>query len=264
MTGAASGIGLATARLLAERGMSLAICDIDRDGLARIAGELERGDKLCVAELTDVANRADVVRFAERVHERVEAVDLLVNNAGIAVLGRFCDVPLDEWERVVSVNLNGVAFSCHAFLPRMIARDKGGQIINVASMAGYVATPRLASYHATKFGVVGFSESLRLELASQGIGVSAICPGVIDTPIVASSRTYGVSAAVMERAARTFRRRGYHPERVARAILRAAQTNPVIQPVSPEAHLGYWAKRIAPRALELLARAVDRRVEEQD
>jgi NAD(P)-dependent dehydrogenase (short-subunit alcohol dehydrogenase family) len=193
VTGAASGIGLATARLCARKGMQVAICDLNAAGLERAAEELEREGKLCVAERADVSDRAAVARFADRVHERVDAIDLLVNNAGIAVMGRFWEVPLEEWDRVIGVNLSGVAYLCHGFVPRMIERGRGGQIVNVASMAGYVATPRIVSYHATKFGVVGFSESLRLELAPHGIGVTAVCPGVIDTPIVGSSRTYGVT-----------------------------------------------------------------------
>ncbi len=158
------------------------------------------------------------------------------------------DVPLEEFRRVIEINLMGVVHGCYAFLPRM--RDQAGpaQVVNIASMAGYWSGPSMSSYHASKFGVVGFSESLRAELAMHQIGVTAICPGVINTPIVRNVRMYGPGATEenRQRGIDLFARRGYTPERVARNIMKAIQRNRALAPISPEAWIAYYVQRLAP------------------
>jgi NAD(P)-dependent dehydrogenase (short-subunit alcohol dehydrogenase family) len=269
VTGAASGIGLATARAMAEQGARLAVCDVDQAGLGRFSEELRRDDRLVCAETVDVRQRPEMERFAAVVHDTLGAggaIDILVNNAGIGVAGAFVDVPLEEWDRVIGINLSGVAYGCHAFVPKMIARGRGGHVVNIASMAGYTATAGMASYHASKFGVIGLSEALRLELDEHGIGVTAICPGVINTPIVETARGYGEAddPALRQRVRKLFQERGSPPEKVAKAIVRAIRTNPMVAPVTIEAHAFYWLKRMSPGLVRGLGLAALRRTRQRD
>jgi NAD(P)-dependent dehydrogenase (short-subunit alcohol dehydrogenase family) len=249
VTGAASGIGRATALALAQRGSALALCDLDEAGLKDTEAQVRAlgCDTLC--QRVDVADAAAMASFADAVHARVEAVDLLVNNAGVAIAGRFADTSLEDWRWIVDINLMGVVHGCHAFVPNMVQRGRGGHVVNVASAAGYLAAQTLTAYSTTKFAVVGLSEALRDELAADGIGVTTVCPGIIDTPITRAARMRGpldrpeVRALMTER----YRRRGYTPERVARGILRAVQRGRAVAPISPEAWAMYWMKRFAPR-----------------
>ena len=134
---------------------------------------------------------AAVSAFADQVHARVPAVDVLMNNAGVAIGARFQDTTLEDWRWIVDVNLMGVVHGCRAFVPRMVSRARGGHVVNVASLAGYFASQALAAYSTTKFAVVGLSEALRDELAPAGIGVSAVCPGIIDTPMAHTTELRG-------------------------------------------------------------------------
>jgi len=205
-----------------------------------------------------VADSDQMSAFADRCSAELSRVDVLVNNAGIGLGGPFVDVPLEEWDTIIGINLKGVVNGCHFFLPKMIAPARGGHVVNIASMAGYVATPGMTAYSMTKFGVIGFSEALRAELAADRIGVTAICPGMINTAIVQSSRMYGPESTPenRQRGVDLFARRNYGPDRVALGILKAIQRNRTIAPISPEAWAGYWLKRLLPGLLNALTRAV--------
>lgn len=256
VTGAASGIGRATALEMARRGARVAICDIDEAGLAETAQNIEARGCEVIARRVDVTQMDEVQAWADAAFAAFGRVDLVVNNAGIGVGGALLDVPLEEFRRVVEINLMGVVHGCYAFLPQM--RDAGGpaHVVNIASMAGYWAAPFMTSYHATKFGVIGFSSSLSAELQPLGIGVTVICPGVINTPIVQTTRMYGTLATEenRQRSVEMFARRGYTPERVARNIMKAVQRGRLIAPVSPEAWTFYYLKRVAPWLERLFAR----------
>ena len=174
-------------------------------------------------------------------------VDLLVNNAGVGLVGGFLDTTLPDWDRLVSINLMGVVHGCHYFLPAMIERGSGGHVVNVASAAGFLANPALCAYTATKFAVLGLSEALRAELRPHGIGVTAICPGVINTQITATSPIRGEGADERrDKLTGLYERRNYGPERVAKSILRAVERNRAVAPVAPEAHAMYAVSRVAP------------------
>ncbi len=262
VTGAASGIGRASAHAFAERGASLVLCDVDEENLVRVEKELVGAGRSVLARRVDVARADEMAAFADVVHERVAAVDLLMNNAGVAVGAGFLDTTLEDWDWIVSVNLRGVVHGCHYFVPKMVERGAGGHVVNVASAAGFVASEALAAYCTTKFAVVGLSEALREELARHGIGVTTVCPGLIDTPITRNSPLRGPAARnpeARQRMIEVYQRRGYSPERVARNVLKAVQRNRVIAPVSPEAWTLYYLKRAAPWLVRRLGEMLGRR-----
>ncbi|MCA9512846.1 MAG: SDR family NAD(P)-dependent oxidoreductase [Myxococcota bacterium] len=252
VTGAASGIGRASALAFAARGASLALCDLDEAGLAetgeRIAALARPAGAATLAARVDVADAAAVSAFADQVHARVPAVDVLMNNAGVAIGARFQDTTLEDWRWIVDVNLMGVVHGCRAFVPRMVSRARGGHVVNVASLAGYFASQALAAYSTTKFAVVGLSEALRDELAPAGIGVSAVCPGIIDTPITRNAKLRGplATSAMRDQLVAGYRRRGYTAERVARGVLRAIERDRGLAPISPESWALWFAKRVSP------------------
>jgi NAD(P)-dependent dehydrogenase (short-subunit alcohol dehydrogenase family) len=245
VTGAGSGIGRATALLSAKRGADIVICDVDEAGLAETEAQASRNGHKVTSRRVDVADREQMRAFADD----VGAVDLLVNNAGVGIAAEFLDTPLEEWDWIVSINLLGVVHGCHFFVPKMIERGSGGHVVNISSMAGYLPSPGLPAYSATKFAVLGLSEAMRQELHPHAIGVTAICPGIINTPITRSTRAYGAAAdpGLRERTVKLFERRNYGPEKVAANILKAVQRERTVAPVSPEAWFAYALKRTSPR-----------------
>ena len=262
VTGAASGIGRATALLCARRGASLVICDVDEAHLAEAVREIRALGRDVLARRVDVGSRTEMEAFAADVHRDCGAVDLLVNNAGVGLGALFLETSLEDWEWIARINLFGVIHGCHFFVPEMVGRGRGGHVVNVASAAAYAPLPAQSAYAATKFAVLGLSEALRAELAPFGIGVTAVCPGFIDTPIVESSRLRGV-AAEPENRRRTlafYRRRNYAPERVARNLLKAVQRSRTVAPISPEAWGMYYGMRAVPGLLRWANRRLARQV----
>jgi NAD(P)-dependent dehydrogenase (short-subunit alcohol dehydrogenase family) len=217
------------------------------------ASRLGRG---VLTRRVDVGDREQMQAFAEAVHSARGPVDLLINNAGVGLAAGFLDTKPEDWDWIVRINLMGVVNGCDAFLPAMVERGSGGHVVNVASMAGYHASPALSAYSTTKFAVVGLSEALRDELYEHGIGVTAVCPGIINTPITRSSRARGAAddPKVRERVVKLYERRNYGPDRVARNILKAVQRNRAVAPISPEAWATYGITRISPRLAGWLAR----------
>ena len=153
----------------------------------------------------------------------------------------FLQTELEDWQRQLAINVMGVVHGCRSFVPDMIARGSG-QIVNVSSGAGFLASPWMFGYSTSKFAVFGLSEGLRMELRPHGVGVTTICPGFINTPIMRTSVVRGDGAAErQEKLARFHARRGYGPDKVAVGILKAAQRNRAVAPVTPEARLSYAA-----------------------
>jgi NAD(P)-dependent dehydrogenase (short-subunit alcohol dehydrogenase family) len=256
VTGAGSGIGRETALLCAARGAQLVICDLDEAGLAETESAARVHGHEVLARRVDVADRAQMQAFADAVHERVSAVDLLVNNAGVGLGAGFLETPLEDWEWILPINVMGVVHGCHMFVPRMVARGSGGHVVNLSSVAGFFANPALAAYTTTKYAVLGLSEALRVELRPHRIGVTAVCPGLINTPITRNSPMRGESADEESRAriVKLYERRNYGPDRVAARILHGVQRNRAILPVTAEA----WAMYVLARAAPPLARGFSR------
>jgi len=261
VTGAASGIGRETALAFARAGANLVVCDLNGPGVEQTAADARALGRSALARTVDVSRRDAMEAFAAEVQKEVGAVDVLMNNAGVGLGARFLETTLEDWEWIVSINLWGVIYGCHFFVPPMVARGKGGHVVNVSSVAGFLASDPLSAYSTTKFGVFGLSEALRSELRPHGIGVTTVCPGIINTPITSSSPLRGPEATPAARAymIETYRRRNYPPERVAENILRAVQRDRAVAPISPEAWIMYALKRLSPG----LVAWVDRRMGEQ-
>ncbi len=261
VTGAGSGIGRASALAFARRGANLALCDVNESGLAETEAEARKLGVDVLSRRVDVASAEQMQSFADAVHARVDAVDVLMNNAGVGLGGGLLETSLEDWHWIVDINLFGVVHGIHHFVPAMVRRGRGGHVVNVASMAAFAATSLLPAYATTKFAVLGLSESLREELAPHRIGVTAICPGVINTAIVESSRMRGAQANPATRAEtkRIYERRNYTPERVAQNVLKAIQRNRAVAPVSPEAWTYYYAKRLAPGVVRFLGAKLTKR-----
>jgi NAD(P)-dependent dehydrogenase (short-subunit alcohol dehydrogenase family) len=259
VTGAGSGIGRETALLAARRGADVVLCDVDEDGLAGTEASARALGRGVLARRVDVADREQMRTFAEAVHEELGVVDLLVNNAGVGLGAGLLESELEDWDWIVAINLMGVVHGCHFFVPPMVERGRGGHVANLSSAAGFYATPSLVAYSATKFAVLGLSEALREELQPHGIGVTAICPGIINTPITSNSRLRGVAAepGARERVVGLYRRRNYGPDRVARNILKAVERNRSVAPISPEAWFVYGMKRLSPGLAGWTARRID-------
>jgi len=184
VTGAASGIGRALAGALVTRGDTVVVVDIDGAGAERAAGELaRRGPGTATPAVVDVRDAGTVQALVDQVRDRHGRLDVMVNNAGIGVGGEASELTLAHWERVIDVNLRGVVHGVHAAYPVMIAQ-RSGHIVNTASLAGLVPSPWLTPYAMTKHAVVGLSLSLRAEAAAHGVRVTAVCPGVVDTPML--------------------------------------------------------------------------------
>ena len=187
VTGAASGIGRATALQLAERGCDLALADIDREGLDETAQQASRFQTKITTDVVDVSSSSAVEAFARRVESNHGAAHILVNNAGVVIAGPFAEQRLEDLEWMVGINYWGVVYGCHHFLP-LLRRQDEGHIVNLSSLFGLLGLPHQSGYCATKAAVRALSESLYAELRRERIGVTTVHPGCIDTSIVRSGR----------------------------------------------------------------------------
>jgi NAD(P)-dependent dehydrogenase (short-subunit alcohol dehydrogenase family) len=257
VTGAGSGIGRATALALAAQGARVAVTDLEPDSAHGTADLIAGSGGDAQAFVLDVANPAQADDVLVQIQKSLGTPSILVNNAGIAVGGLFLDTSLASWQKIMSINLMGVVHCCRAFVPAMVRAGKPGHIVNIASMLGYTGMRGVTAYCATKFGVIGFSESLRAEMHDHAIGVSAICPGMIRTNIINAglleSAELDVEAKRREIDA-LYEKRNYPPHKVAAAVLSAIRRNRAVVPVTPEAWVTYYAKRWLPGLVAMLAR----------
>ncbi|WP_433471955.1 SDR family oxidoreductase [Spirillospora sp. CA-142024] len=258
VTGAGSGIGRATALAFAERGAEVVAADLDlstAQRTAELAGLLGPAGH---AFQVDVADPTAMEDFAKSVLHDHGVPDVVVNNAGIGMAGAFLDHTADDWQKILDVNLWGVVHGSRLFAKQMVERGQGGHIVNTSSAAAFTPSRALPAYATSKAAVLMLSECLRAELKGQGIGVSAICPGIVNTNITRTSRFVGQGKDEEERSrqrvARAYARRGFGPDRVAERIVAAVRDDRPVVPVTPEARLSYLASRIAPGVMRRLAR----------
>jgi NADP-dependent 3-hydroxy acid dehydrogenase YdfG len=203
VTGASSGIGEATAVALAERGATVALVARRRDKLEALAERIGDGGKALVIE-ADVSDQAQAQAAVETAVGELGRLDTLVNNAGVMLLGPIVGAPLEEWQRMVTLNVLGLLYCTHAALPHLLAAAEGdprsvADVVNVSSTAGRVARLNSGVYNATKFGVVAFSESLRQEVTARHVRVSIIEPGATATELASHNRP-----VVLEEMAKNF------------------------------------------------------------
>lgn len=256
VTGAGSGIGRATALLFAREGARVHVADLDAARVEAVAAEIGAA---ATGHVVDVTDPAAVEALAEAAFA-AGPVDVVMNNAGIGHAGPTAETPLSDWRAIVEVNIMGVVHGVHAFVPRLLAQAGRADIVNTASMAGLVPVARMAPYVMSKHAIVGLSESLHAELSSQGIRVTALCPGVIDTAIVAESTMRGDMAAAAPKAVDFYRRRGASPDVVARDVLHTITRRHRVITASPRWQVmpAWIVQRISPWAAQLYARNATR------
>jgi len=259
VTGAGAGIGRATAVELARRGArKVAIVDRDLAGANDTADAVRAACAEAAVYRADVSDESAMNDLAAQVLDEHGVVDILVNNAGIGMAGRFLETSPANWQDIMGVNVGGVIAGSRAFGAQMVERGEGGTIINLASAAAFIPSKSMVAYGTTKAAVLAFSESLRADLADEGISVTAVCPGFVNTNIAKSTVYAGMTAEQQERARAkadaAYRRRNYTPEAVAEAIVKAVRTGPAVLPVAAESRIGYAMRRISPSALRLFAR----------
>jgi len=190
ITGGGGGIGRALAVAFAREGMNVVIGEVDMDAAAGTVAAVEEHGVRAIAVQNDVSDRASMQALADATHDAFGGCHVLCNNAGVVTFKLAQDMTEDDWDWVVGVDLYGVIYGIQAFLPGMVAAGEGGHIVNTASIAGLVApaTPGISSYSAAKYGVVGISEALALDLEPHNIGVSVLCPGGVRSRIVEAGR----------------------------------------------------------------------------
>ena len=251
ITGAGSGIGRATAMAFAEKGAELVIVDKDEYRITEAAEEIKARGARVLTRKVDVSDRTQVEDLARFVIAERGRVDILYNNAGIGVGGGFDCTSLEVWERIFSVNFWGVLYGIKAFLLHMIER-RYGHIVNTSSLAGLYAIPEMSAYCSTKFAVAGLGELLRAEVRKFGIGVSTICPGIINTRVVADGymNLREESRANIQKVMEFYKKFGWPPERVAKAVLSAVRHNRSVVPVGPETWIQWFGKRLSQKGYE--------------
>ena len=233
VTGAASGIGFAMADRFAGEGMKVVMADIEPEALSIAEESLRRKGAEVLAVQTDVTKPDQVEALANRTYEAFGATHVLCNNAGVEVIGATWEQTLDDWRWVMDVNLWGVIYGVHNWLPRMLEHGDEAHLVNTASMAGLTTAPYMSIYDVTKFGVVALSESLEKELriANSNVHVSVVCPGLINTNIMDSSRnrhadrtekgSFGANAQRFRKGLTDSLAAGWPPSRVADQVFEA-------------------------------------------
>jgi NAD(P)-dependent dehydrogenase (short-subunit alcohol dehydrogenase family) len=183
ITGGGHGIGLSIGRIFAQQGARVVLADINEKRLASAKETLASANLSVETVVCDVADPDALRRAADFTLERFGKVHIVVNNAGVSLAGKPGKIPLEDWRWIVDINLMSVAYGVEIFTPLIQSHGEGGYFINTASMAGHIAGPAMSPYHATKFAVVGYSESIRADLAADNIGVSVLCPAWVRTDI---------------------------------------------------------------------------------
>jgi NAD(P)-dependent dehydrogenase (short-subunit alcohol dehydrogenase family) len=248
VTGAGSGIGAATVQRFPREGSHVVCVDIDPVAAEATAEACAGTRGAGEARVCDVADPAEL---AGKIEAEVGPVAVLVNNAGVFQMGELLDLAIEDWTWIRSINLDGVVHGCHAFGRAMVARRRG-QVINIASAAAFAPSRVMNTYSTTKAAVLMFSQSLRADWARHHVGVTAVCPGVISTPITDHMRLHGGIA----------RREGLlhqivkgvgpvrSPDRVAKAAVNAARRDPGVVMVGIEGHLGHHGRYLLPRPVQ--------------
>jgi len=246
LTGAASGIGRATALRLAEQGAELFLTDRNADGLAEtVADARALGAQVPEHRALDVSDYDEVAAFGADIHTGHSSMDLVMNIAGVSVWGTVDQLTHKQWSSMISINLMGPIHVIETFVPPMVAAGRGGHLVNVSSAAGLVALPWHSAYSASKYGLRGLSEVLRFDLARHRIGVSVVVPGAVNTPLVKTVEIAGVDREDPRVARWVDRFTVYSvtPEKVADKMLAGVQKNRYLIYPSNDVRALYLLKR---------------------
>jgi short-subunit dehydrogenase len=247
VTGAASGIGRAIASRLAAEGVQLFLVDINEVGLAKVVDDLQREGAPVIGRRCDVAEPREISATVAEILSRWGGVDILVNNAGITYYGRTERMSAEHWDKLLRVNLLSHIQFTRELLPSLLARPQA-HVLNVCSMFGLVGMPKLAAYTTTKFAMVGFSDSLRAEYGREGLGVTALCPGFVDTNLFASA-PLGEKQQAPKIPPAIF---CTTPEKVARAAVKAIRRDRRMVVISPWAKFLVSVKRLVPGIMDFV------------
>ncbi len=246
VTGAASGIGRATALELARAGCQLALADVNAAALDSVRTQAEALGARVSVHRVDVASEAEMRAFVSAVIAAHGGVNILINNAGVAATGTLEDQDLEAYRWLVGINFWGVVYGCKLFLPHLKRAD-AAHIVNISSMFGLTGVPTQSAYCATKFAVRGFTESLWLELHPYGIGVTSVHPGMIATNIVREGKMTAREERARAGAVARFAQ-GMPPRRAAQQIVKAIRKNRQRQLIGLEAHATDLLRRLLPAA----------------
>ena len=263
ITGAASGIGRATAIAAARKGADLYLTDIAAEGLDGVAAEISAaGGRVSWRRPADVADRDAVVAMANEIHSAYGEMDVVMNIAGVSTWGTVSELRHEDWRQMVEVNLMAPISVLESFVPPMIAAGRGGQIVNVSSAAGLFGLPWHGAYSASKFGLRGVSEVLRFDLRRHRIGVTLVCPGGVRTPLVQTVKIVGVDreSPGLKKAIARFERHAVSPESVADRIIAAVEKDRYLVFTSNDIRLIWWLQRFFPPAYEVLMRKMNDRL----
>lgn len=243
ITGAASGFGRSLALALADRGCRIGIADINVEGALATLEMVEKRKGSGEIYPLDVVKPEEVEAMADHFFKSWGGVDLLVNNAGVAVVGIVGEIPLENWKRVIDINFWGMVYGCHSFIPRMKAQGSG-YILNMASAAGLLSMMEMAPYNTSKAAVISLSETLKTELAPHGIGVTVLCPMFFKTNLL-ESMTY--TNAFEESLSRVcFDQATLSSDQVAEAAIQAVEREKLycVPQLSGRTH--WYQKRLSP------------------
>ena len=263
ITGAGSGIGRAAALQSAAKGARLLLTDVNRPGLDETVTLIANTKGTVVHhEAFDISNEDAVTTFAQRARNAVGDIDIVMNVAGISTWGRIQDLDAKHWRDCVEIDLMGPIHVMSAFVPAMIEAGNGGHIVNVSSAAGLFGLPLHAPYSAAKFGLRGVSEVLRFDLAQHGIGVTLVCPGAVNTPLVDTVTIVGVDRTnpVVADSISAFQRHAVSPESAAAAMIRGVERGTYLVFTSPDIRAGWYAQRYAPWIYNAIMRKLNRRL----
>lgn len=260
VTGGASGLGQAIAYELAARGGRVVLADLHEDRLAQTAAEVVRRGGSAWTQICDVADPEAIERLADFAEEAMGGVDLMVNNAGVAVGGIFGQISLDDWRWIMDINLWGVIYGCQTFVPRMKAQG-GGFILNVASSAGLLSPPMMAPYNVTKAGVVALSETLHAELGDDNIKVTVLCPTFFQTNLLDNLRSGGRAQDNLTKTARKLMQKSkVQAPDVAKAALAAVGEGELYCIPMMDGRMFWRLKRAVPAQFSTFTAAYRRRV----
>jgi NAD(P)-dependent dehydrogenase (short-subunit alcohol dehydrogenase family) len=262
ITGAASGIGRATALAAGAKGADMFLTDINEEGLESVASEIgDAGGAVSYVRAADISDHDAVVALTADIHDAHASMDIVMNIAGVATWGTIDRLEHRDWRKMIDINLMGPINVLECFIPPMIKAGRGGHIVNVSSAAGLFGLPWHAAYSASKFGLRGVSEVLRFDLRRHGIGVSLVCPGAVRTPLVGTVEIIGVDrqSPPVEEIIRDFEKRAVSPEHVAKKILKGIERDRYMVFTSTDIRLGYWWQRKFALPYELTMRSLNNR-----